>query len=110
MELCETDVARLERAGHRAEDFSALGPDGVRRLRNRDGHCFFYDPDGKRCTEYARRPLGCVIYPVNMTEEGEVVVDEACPEANTVTSADIEERGRRLRSLVDTIMSEAGRR
>ena len=110
MELCRTDVARLERAGYRADDFSALGPDGVRRLRNVDGHCHFFDPESGRCKEYARRPLGCVIYPVNLSEDGDVVVDESCPEWNTVTEAELEDKGRRLRLLVETIQSEARRR
>lgn len=109
MELCEADIARLERGGNLREDFCVLGPDGVRRLRNRQGHCVFYDLDRKRCTEYARRPLGCVIYPVNMSVDGEVVVDELCPEAETLTDEEISRNGNRLRRLLETISSEAER-
>lgn len=109
MELCDADVRRLERAGYPSDDFSERGPDGVRRLRNRDGHCYFFDADKGRCSEYARRPLGCVIYPVNMSEGGTVVVDEGCPEAATVTRSELEDKGRRLRMLLETIRSEARR-
>lgn len=109
MELCNADVARLERAGHSAEDFSERGPDGVRRLRNRDGHCYFLDTEKNRCGEYARRPLGCVIYPVNVSADETVVVDEICPEAATVTQSELEDKGRRLRMLLETIRSEARR-
>lgn len=110
MELCAADFRRLERAGYSADDFSALGPDGVRRLKNFDGRCFFFDPESGRCREYARRPLGCVLYPVNLSEDGDFVVDESCPEWRTVTQTELDDKGRRLRLLVDTIRSEAGRR
>lgn len=107
MELCEADVTRLERAGHDRDGFSNTGPDGIRRLRNTHGHCVFYDPATKMCLEYPRRPLGCVIYPVNMSEDGELMIDSLCPEAHSVTQAELEDRGKRLRRLLDTILSEA---
>lgn len=109
MMLCEADLRRLERAGHARDGFSLVDEDGVRRLRNKDGYCHFYDVDAKRCSEYARRPLGCVLYPVNMSSDGEVVLDELCPEADTVTSDEFEEKGRRLQMLLDTIATEARR-
>ena len=107
MELCNADIARLERRGHHKDDFSCRGADGTPRLRNVGAHCFFYDHDRKRCKEYASRPLGCVIYPVNLTPEGEVVIDSLCPEADTLTQDEIESKGRRLRLLLDTIDLEA---
>lgn len=107
MELCEADIARLERAGYRRDDFSRTGPDGVRRLRNENDYCFFYDREAKRCREYPRRPLGCVIYPVNMSVDGEIVVDDLCPEGNTVAERERAIRGERLRKLLETISSEA---
>lgn len=107
MELCNADMARLERRGYRRGDFSGRGADGIPRLRNTGNYCFFYDHDRKRCREYASRPLGCVIYPVNLTPEGEVVVDDMCPEADTLTRDEVESKGRRLRRLLDTIMLEA---
>jgi len=107
MELCTADIARLERRGYKKDDFSRPGTDGVPRLRNVDAHCFFYDHDRKRCKEYARRPLGCVIYPVNMTADGEIVIDRLCPEADTLTPEEIESKGQRLRLLLDTIHLEA---
>jgi len=109
MMLCETDLRRLERAGYARDGFSQMGEDGVRRLRNKDGYCYFYDVGAKRCSEYARRPLGCVLYPVNVSSEDEVVLDELCPEVDTVTSDEFEEKGRRLRMLLDTIAAEARR-
>jgi len=107
MELCRADVARLERRGHRSQDFVLVGEDGIPRLRNVDGHCVFFDPGKKRCKEYASRPLGCSIYPVNLTEDHEVVIDEICPEGATLTKEEVREKAVRLRRLLDTIDSEA---
>ena len=107
MELCNADISRLERHGYHRDDFSCRGADWIPRLRNVGGYCFFYDHDRKRCKEYASRPLGCVIYPVNLTPEGEIVIDDLCPEADSVTQDEIESNGRRLRLLLDTIELEA---
>jgi hypothetical protein len=107
MELCNADIARLERRGYHKDDFSCRGTDRIPRLRNVGAYCFLYDRDRKRCKEYASRPLGCVIYPVNLTPEGKVVVDSLCPEANTLTQDEIEGHGRRLRLLVETIEQES---
>ena len=107
MELCSADIARLERRGYRRDDFSRPGVDGIPRLRNVGGYCFFYDHGRKRCREYASRPLGCVVYPVNLTEDGEIVIDSLCPEADTLRPAEIASKGRRLRRLVETIRNES---
>ena len=107
MELCNADIARLERCGYRKDDFSRRGADAIPRLQNVGAHCFFYDHDRKRCKEYASRPLGCVIYPVSLTPEGEVVIDGLCPEADTLTLEEFESKGQRLRQLLDTIHLEA---
>jgi Fe-S-cluster containining protein len=109
MELCEADIARMERGGYRREDFSSRGADGIPRLRNVGEHCFFYDHERKRCKEYARRPLGCVIYPVNISVDGEIVIDELCPEGNTMSFDEVGSKGRRLRELLNTIALEAQR-
>jgi Fe-S-cluster containining protein len=109
MELCNADIQRLERRGYAKGDFSCRGADGISRLRNVENYCFFYDRDRRRCREYASRPLGCVIYPVNLTLEGKVVVDSLCPEAGTLSQDEIESEGRRLRLLLDTIVLEAQR-
>jgi len=107
MELCKADIERLERRGYERSDFSCRGADGTHRLRNVGAYCFFYDHDRKRCKEYASRPLGCVIYPVNLTPEGHVVIDSLCPEGDTLRRNEIESKGRRLRQLLDTIDMES---
>jgi Fe-S-cluster containining protein len=106
MQLCEADIARLERRGYEQEDFVRRDAGGIPRLRNTGEYCFFYDLETRRCREYSRRPLGCVIYPVNMWVGGEVVVDELCPEASSVGREELDSKGRRLRKLLDTIALE----
>lgn len=109
MELCRADRVRLVRKGYREEDFCFRGEDGIYRLRNLDGHCFFFDPSSGRCREYAARPLGCSIYPVNLTEDGEVVLDDLCPEGRSLSAEEREEKGRRLKRLLETIDAEAAK-
>jgi hypothetical protein len=106
MELCRADRARLERRGYRQNDFCSQGDDGIYRLVNVNGHCFFFDEVGKRCKEYAARPLGCSIYPVNLTEDGEVVLDVLCPEVASMSDEEVAEKGRKLRRLLNTIDAE----
>jgi hypothetical protein len=107
MELCKSDVARLERRGYERDDFSQVDTDGILRLRNSGGYCFFYDHEQKRCKEYASRPRGCAIYPVILSADGGIIVDSLCPEVRTLTQGEIKSKGRRLQQLLDKIDSEA---
>ncbi|MBI0583506.1 MAG: YkgJ family cysteine cluster protein [Methanomassiliicoccus sp.] len=110
MELCEADMARLERRGHRRQDFSYIGVDGIPRLRNVGTWCFFYDEEKRRCREYASRPLGCALYPVNVDQDGVPVIDGLCPEAGSIDGKELQLKGKRLRMLLATIDAEARRR
>jgi len=110
MELCQADIARLVRRGRADGSFYEIGEDGIPRLINEQGYCVLFDRERKRCTEYASRPLGCTIYPVNLTEDGEVVVDALCPEGDSLSEEEIAVKGRRLRQLLRTIDAEAERR
>lgn len=110
MELSEADISRLERRGHKRDDFCYIGVDLIPRLKNVGIWCFFYDPEKKRCKEYASRPLGCALYPVNIDEDGEFVIDGLCPEANSINQQELQLKGKRLKMLLDTIDSEAKRR
>jgi Fe-S-cluster containining protein len=105
MELCGADISRLRDRDYDEGDFCFTGKDGVRRLRNIDGCCFFYDSKKNRCREYANRPQGCAIYPVILSD-GEIAVDELCPEMDSLTEKEIESKGRRLRLLLETIDEE----
>jgi len=109
MELCEADIAKLERKGYRRNDFSTQDEKAV-RLRNVDGVCFFYDKTIKRCKEYASRPIGCSTYPVILSDSNEIVIDDLCPEGGTLNEKEIREKAIRLRGLIETIDREAAKR
>jgi hypothetical protein len=83
MPLSEEDTRKLEGLGYRKEDFSIV-VDGIRRLRNVNGRCFFLAPDS-RCAIYSKRPEGCRLYPAILNPETmEVEVDDTCPKASDV--------------------------
>ncbi|MDD1769571.1 MAG: YkgJ family cysteine cluster protein [Methanomassiliicoccales archaeon] len=107
MELSEDDVDRLERLGYPREEFSAQDEDSVLRLRNTGGHCYFLIKAEARCRIYPHRPKGCAIYPVNITEDGEIILDEDCRAASTVTKAEVDRKGVELKALISKIDSEA---
>jgi len=110
MELCQADISRLVRRGHADGSFYEIGEDGIPRLINEDGYCVLFDRAKGRCGEYASRPLGCALYPVNLTEDGEAVLDDLCPEGGGMSKEELERKGSRLRSLLATIDAEAARR
>ncbi|NLX48197.1 MAG: YkgJ family cysteine cluster protein [Euryarchaeota archaeon] len=107
MELSAADIARLVRRGYVDGSFYRVDHDGIPRLVNVDGYCFFFDLGKGRCREYASRPLGCVIYPINLTEDGEAVIDDVCPEGESISHEELVEKAARLRKLLRTIDAEA---
>jgi len=109
MELSSADIKRLERRGYDRADFSTADSDGIHRLRNVSGWCFFYDSQARRCREYRSRPLGCVIYPVILSMDGEAMIDDLCPVGNTLTREEFAEKERTLHRLIETIDGEARR-
>lgn len=110
MELCQADIVRLVRRGHADGSFYEISEDGIPRLINARGFCVLFDREKRRCSEYAARPLGCTIYPVNLTEDGEAVIDEICPEGDSLTDQEIGEKAGRLKRLLETIDAEAAKR
>lgn len=107
MELSEEDVRRLISLGHGRDEFCSQGEDGVLRLRNIGGRCFFLSEDERSCTIYEARPLGCDIYPVNCDQEGRIFVDGFCRASGTVTKGELNKKGMALRRHLRTIDAEA---
>jgi len=107
MLLAEADVERLEKAGYKAQAFVRFNKQGFAQLRNKRGHCVFYHVDNRRCCVYSNRPLGCRIYPVLLSVEEGVVVDDLCPRAETVSKGEIELKKERLKRLLARIDGEA---
>jgi len=104
MPLTEEDIARLEALGYQRSEFAVLGEDGVHRLRNVDGHCFFLDPATGACRVYWAKPEGCRLYPlVYDAEQGRVVVDPECPAADSIPSWVVEKYASRVEVLVEKV-------
>jgi Fe-S-cluster containining protein len=107
MLLSRADIARLENAGHNSTRFARQDRQGYSRLRNRGGHCVFHDTKKNRCRVYGKRPLGCRVYPVIFSEEDGIVVDSICPRRETVTSAELKQKGKTVVRLLRQIDREA---
>ena len=105
MELSSDDIKRLVNAGYRPEDFIIVR-DGVPRLRNVDGWCYFYSRDEKRCRVYGIRPLGCRLYPVVYVEGEGVALDDLCPMRHTVSGGEFRRKARILKKLLEKIERE----
>jgi Fe-S-cluster containining protein len=103
MLLSEADIELLEGAGYARQGFVRFDRQGFAKLRNNHGYCVFYDAEGKLCKAYRLRPQGCRIYPVIYSMEEAVIVDDLCPQMNTVTNVEIERKGRKLARLLEKI-------
>ena len=108
MDLSARDIGRLEKAGYLKEEFAGRDSEGTWRLRNWNGICYFLNPLSRLCSVYELRPVGCRIYPVNMSPEGAVVVDDFCPAAKTINRAELKKRGVRLRHQLRAIDANRG--
>jgi len=110
MLLSKADINRLEKAGYDKSRFVRFDKKGYAKLRNRQGYCFFYDVEKQRCKAYQHRPLGCRLYPVIYSEEDGVIVDYLCPEKDSVSTSELERKGREVIKLLKRIDSEAEKR
>jgi Fe-S-cluster containining protein len=105
MELSSSDIERLEEIGYRREEFAVID-DGVIRLRNVDGWCYFYSLAEKRCRVYKKRPLGCHLYPIVYLTNDCVTVDKLCPMGQTISKQELKTKGKTLIKLLKKIDTE----
>ena len=77
---------------------------------NAGKYCVFYNVEKQLCKVYKYRPLGCRIYPVIFVEGKGVVVDDLCPSKHTVSTAELQQKGKILRKLLKRIDAEAEKR
>jgi len=106
MELSSEDIERLKEKGYRLEEFAVID-DGVTRLRNVDGYCYFYSRADKKCQIYEKRPVGCYLYPVVYLANEGAMVDELCPMGQTVSEEELRTKGRILDKLLKKIDNES---
>ena len=102
MELSSDDIKRLEAAGYRRVEFE-LVEDGVARLRNVDGWCYFYNRAEKSCLVHKKKPLGCYLYPVVFLGSEGAIVDEICPMGHTVSKQELRTKAEVLGKLLTKI-------
>jgi len=105
MELSSNDIKRLEEAGYRREEFAVID-DGVTRLRNVDGWCYFYSLADKKCRIYGKRPLGCYLYPVVYLANEGAMVDELCPMGQTISEQELRTKAKILVKLLKKMDNE----
>ena len=105
MELSSEDIERLEENGYRLEEFAVIA-DGVARLRNVDGYCYFYSRVDKKCQIYEKRPLGCYLYPVVYLANEGAIVDELCPMGQTISEQELRTKGKILDKLLKKLDNE----
>ena len=106
MELSSEDIERLEEKGYRLEEFAVVD-DGVTRLRNVDGYCFFYRRADKKCRIYEKRPMGCYLYPVVYLANEGAIVDELCPMGQTISEQELRTKRKILDKLLKKIDNES---
>ena len=105
MELSSEDIERLEEVGCRRKGF-AVTDDGVTRLRNVGGWCYFYNLADKKCRVYGKRPLGCYLYPVVYLMNEGAVIDELCPMGETISEQELRTKGKILYKLLKKLNNE----
>jgi len=111
MTLTESDMDRIDAAGHARDEYVVRTKDSFCQIRNLDGHCYFYDSEKKICGIYDLRPDGCRFYPIIYDiRRHKCVVDKDCPSRKTVTSEEINRLCSDVRRLVEGLMAEAKNR
>jgi Fe-S-cluster containining protein len=110
MLLSQADIARLEKQGYSKDWFVRFDSEGYAFLRNRQGHCVFYEDKDRRCRVYAFRPAGCRVYPVIFDEEKGIIVDYICNAQETISEEEKTECGKHVVELLRIIDKEAKER
>jgi uncharacterized protein len=110
MLLSTRDIKRLEKQGYSQELFVRFDGEGYALLRNRQGHCVFYNPEKKMCDVYGFRPSGCRVYPVIYDEENGVIVDVICHSQESISEREKVRRGKQVTKLLEEIDCEVQKR
>jgi len=110
MLLSKKDIDRLEKKGFKSKYFSRQNNEGYVVLKNRKGHCVFFDVEQKRCKIYEDRPMGCRLYPIIFDDMKGIVADTLCPAKNKWTENRKSLRGKKVIKLLKKIDSEAKQR
>ncbi len=107
MLLSKKDIKRLEKKGFSQNQFVNYDEQGYAVLKNRDGHCVFYDLKNRQCSVYVDRPAGCRVYPVIVHEEKGIILDNICQSRKSITQLEKNFKGKRVIKLLEEIDAEA---
>jgi uncharacterized protein len=107
MLLSNEDIKRLEKKGFHKKYFMKVDKDGYAQLKNRNGYCVFYDLEKRQCSVYAEKPAGCCVYPVILDETVGIIIDDICPEKDSITLEEKAEKGKAVIKLLEVIDAEA---
>ncbi|MCX8150618.1 MAG: YkgJ family cysteine cluster protein [Candidatus Bathyarchaeota archaeon] len=110
MLLSKEDIDRLEAKGYPKEVFVRYDDSGYAILRNRGGHCVFYNTEKTQCDVYLVRPSGCRVYPVIYDEDKGIITDSICHAHETVTEREKKRKGKIVLKLLEKIDREAANR
>jgi uncharacterized protein len=107
MLLSKDDVARLEGQGFGKDFFVRFDSDGYALMRNRQGHCVFYNVEERQCDVYTFRPSGCRVYPVIYDEEKGIVIDSICHAQASITEQEKARKGKKVLKILENVDNEA---
>jgi len=110
MLLSNEDIKRLEKKGFHKKFFMKTDKSGYAQLRNRNGYCVFYDLKKRQCNVYTDRPSGCNVYPVILDVEKGIIIDDICPEGDSISVEEKAEKGKAVVKLLERIDEEAKNR
>jgi len=68
---------------------------------------FFTTGNRHQCSVYPDRPRGCHVYPVILDEDVGIILDDLCPERDTISDNEKIEKGKRVMRLLQEIDNEA---
>ncbi len=110
MLLSKKDIDRLKKKGFIAQYFSRQDKEGYIVLKNRQGHCIFFDMEQKKCEVYEDRPVGCRLYPIIFDDTKGIIADKICPANKNWTENRKKIKGKNVIKLLKKIDSEAKQR
>jgi len=106
MLLSHDDIETIQKFGYDAS-FFVEHHHGWLQLKNTHGRCVFHN--GARCTIYAYRPEGCMLYPVVYDHDHKrAILDSACPQKKCFQLS--QQKTQQLYALVSRLEKEREQR
>jgi len=106
MILSNRDIECIKKLGYDV-GFFVKEHKGWLQLKNNMGRCVFHN--GKKCTIYAHRPKGCILYPIVYDKENCCAIyDSECPQKHCFSLSDTTTR--QLNALVTLLENERAER